>query len=169
MRTRVRFCYGKIFCCKKLYLFWSWILGYNSYWLSGHCCGLSQRWCLCGVLNSSTPGQNGRHILDDIFKCIFMNEKFCILIQIPLKCVSKGPIGNDSVLVQVMAWHQIGDKPFPELVLIQFTEAYMRSSWELSSHNLYKQSACWFMVLVIYRWQIHYKIISILDKVEHWV
>ena len=29
-------------------------------------------------LNSSTHGQNGRHFTDDIFKCIFMNAKFCI-------------------------------------------------------------------------------------------
>ena len=36
-------------------------------------------------VNSSPPGQNGRHFPDDIFKCIFMNEKFCIFIQISLK------------------------------------------------------------------------------------
>ena len=27
-------------------------------------------------VNSSPPGQNSRHFADDIFKCIFMNEKF---------------------------------------------------------------------------------------------
>ena len=27
---------------------------------------------------------------------------------------SKGPIDNNSTLVQVMAWHRTGDKPFPE-------------------------------------------------------
>ena len=32
------------------------------------------------LFNSSPPGQNGRHFTDDIFKCIFMNEKFYILI-----------------------------------------------------------------------------------------
>ena len=30
-------------------------------------------------VNSSPPGQNGRHFADDIFSCIFTNEKFCIL------------------------------------------------------------------------------------------
>ena len=30
--------------------------------------------------NSSPPEQNGRHFTDDIFICIFVNEKFCILI-----------------------------------------------------------------------------------------
>ena len=51
---------------------------------------------------------------DDIFKCIFMNEKFCILIQIPLKFVPKGPINNKPALVQIMAWRRTGDKPLSE-------------------------------------------------------
>ena len=39
--------------------------------------------------------QNGRHFADDIFRCIFMNEKICILIKISLKFVPKGPINNN--------------------------------------------------------------------------
>ena len=38
-------------------------------------------------------------LADDIFKCIFLNEKFCILIAISLKFVPKGPIDNTSALV----------------------------------------------------------------------
>ena len=76
------------------------------------------------TFNSSLPEQNGRHFADDIFKCIFVNEKFGILIRISLKFVAKGPIGNKSALVQVMAWHRIGDKLFPELMPTQFTDAY---------------------------------------------
>ena len=49
--------------------------------------------------NSSFPGQNGRLFADDSFKCIFMNEKFRILIEISLKFIPKGPIDNDPVLV----------------------------------------------------------------------
>ena len=44
--------------------------------------------------NSSPPGQNGRHFPDDIFKCIFLNEKFCILITISLKFVHNCSIDN---------------------------------------------------------------------------
>ena len=51
------------------------------------------------VFNSSPPGQNGRHFTDDIFICIFVNEKLCILIKIPLKFVTKGPIDNNPTLV----------------------------------------------------------------------
>ena len=61
---------------------------------------------------------------DDIFKCIFMNEKFCVLIPISLKFVPKGPIKNIPALVQIMAWRLSGDKPLSEQMLIQFTDAY---------------------------------------------
>ena len=50
-------------------------------------------------LNSPPPGQNARYFTDYIFKCIFMFERFCILIEISLKFVPKGPINNKSALV----------------------------------------------------------------------
>ena len=75
-------------------------------------------------INSSPPGQNGCHFAD-IFNRIFINEKFCILIQISLKFIRKGPIDHNLALVQVMAWCQTGDKPLPEPMLIQFADAYM--------------------------------------------
>ena len=78
------------------------------------------------ILQTSSPAQNGRHFADNIYKCIFLNQKFCILIPISLNFVPKCPIGNKWALVQVMAWHRIGDKPLPEPMLIQFTDAYMR-------------------------------------------
>ena len=51
------------------------------------------------VTNSSARGQNGRHFAKDILRCIFMNEKFCILIEISLKSDPKGPIDNNLALV----------------------------------------------------------------------
>ena len=50
-------------------------------------------------INSSPPGQNGRHLADDIFRFIFVNENFYILIKISLKFFPKGPIGNNPALV----------------------------------------------------------------------
>ena len=38
-------------------------------------------------------------LADDIFKCIFLNEKFCILIKISLKFATKGWIDNNPTLV----------------------------------------------------------------------
>ena len=65
-------------------------------------------------------------LADDIFKCIFLNENVRISIKISLKFVPKGPIGNKSALVQVMAWRWTGDKPLPAPMLTQFIDAYMR-------------------------------------------
>ena len=42
-------------------------------------------WSICQLIY--LDGQNGRHLADDIFKSIFMNEIFCILIRISLKFV----------------------------------------------------------------------------------
>ena len=65
-------------------------------------------------------------LADDTFKRIFLNENIQILIKIPLKFVSKGPINNISELFQVMAWRRKGNKPLPETLVTQFADAYMR-------------------------------------------
>ena len=52
------------------------------------------------MLTHLPPGENGRHFADAILKCIFLNEKFCILIKISLRFVPKGPIDdNNPVLI----------------------------------------------------------------------
>ena len=52
-----------------------------------------------GSINPFSPGQNDRHFADDIFRCIFMNEKSWISIEIELKFVPQGAIDNNSALV----------------------------------------------------------------------
>ena len=74
------------------------------------------------ISDAPTPGRYldiGRHFTDDIFKCISINETFCILIEILLKFISKGPIHNNPALV-------LCDKPSSELRLTRFTNTYMR-------------------------------------------
>ena len=51
------------------------------------------------LINTVRPRQNGCHFPDDIFKCIFLNEKLWISINISVKFVPKGPIDNISALV----------------------------------------------------------------------
>ena len=70
--------------------------------------------------------QNGNHSAENIFRCIFMNQKICIFIKISLKFVPKVPIDNNRALVQIMAWRRPGDKPLSEPMLTRFTDAYMR-------------------------------------------
>ena len=64
-------------------------------------------------------------ITHNIFKSIF-NESVRISITISLKFIPKGPIDYKSALVQVVAWHRTGEKPVPESMLTQFTDAYIR-------------------------------------------
>ena len=57
---------------------------------------IGSEWCAIKMqLTHLPPGQNGRHFADDIFRCIFVKEKFCIMIKISLKFVPKGPVGNN--------------------------------------------------------------------------
>ena len=51
------------------------------------------------ALHPSPHWQNGCHFADDISKCIYLNEKFYILIKLSSKFVSKDPIDNEPALV----------------------------------------------------------------------
>ena len=74
-----------------------------------------------GWLNTLRPRQNGRHFADDIFKCIFLNEKVWIPIKISVKFVPKDPINNIPALLQIMAWRRPGDKPLSEPMMVSLT------------------------------------------------
>ena len=74
-------------------------------------------WPQC--INTLRPRQNGRYFADDIFECIFFNEKEWISIKIPLKVVPEGPINNILALVQIMAWRRPGDKPLSEPMMVR--------------------------------------------------
>ena len=69
------------------------------------------------IFNSSPPGQDGRHFADDTFRCIFVKEKFCILVKIWLKFVPQDLIDKNPALVQIMACHIFSTKPLSKPVL----------------------------------------------------
>ena len=71
---------------------WKSVLLNESYTTTNH-------WSYGHNFNWSPPGQNRWHFADDVFKFIFPNEKFGILINISLKFVPKGPINNNLALV----------------------------------------------------------------------
>ena len=71
-------------------------------------------------------------LADNIFKWIFLNENGRLQIQISLKFVPKSPIDNKWALVHVMAWRKTDDKPLPEPLMTQFTNAYMQHQGEMS-------------------------------------
>ena len=51
------------------------------------------------LIPTPTPGENGHHFAEYIFRCFFVNQKFCILIWISLKFVPKDPIANNPTLL----------------------------------------------------------------------
>ena len=69
-------------------------------------------------INSLRPRRNRRHLADDIFKCIFLNENEWISFRISLKFVPKVRINNIPSLVQIMAWRPPGDKPLSEPMVV---------------------------------------------------
>ena len=75
-------------------------------------------WCMLYLLtqldNTLRPRQNGCQFLDDIFKCIFLNENFKISNKISLKYFPWGIIDNKPSLVQIMGCRRIGDKTLSE-------------------------------------------------------
>ena len=106
------------------------VIGYfpTAWWVVTHIC-----------INLSLPGQNGHHLPDDFFKCIFLNENAWISIKILLKFVPKGPINNIPSLVQTMAWRWPGDKAIVWTNDGQFTDPFIcvtRPQWvnKLSYH-----------------------------------
>ena len=46
------------------------------------------------VFNTLKPTENGRHFLDDILNCIFLNESVWISIKISPKFIPRGPINH---------------------------------------------------------------------------
>ena len=87
----------------------------------------SKPWCV----NTLRPSQNGRHLPDAIFKCIFLNENVLISIKMSLKFVLQGPINNIPALVQIMAWRRPGDKPLsgPMMVRLPTHICVTRPQW----------------------------------------
>ena len=88
-------------------------------------------------VNSLRPRQNGRHVADDILKCIFLNENIWILTKISVNYVPYGLIDNMAALVQIVAWRRPGDKPLSEPMMGKFGDAYMRLSASMSQWICY--------------------------------
>ena len=127
------------------------------------------------VFNTLRPRQNGRHLADNIFKCIFLNENVWTLIEISLNFVLKGSINNILSLVQIMVWCRPGDKPLSEemmvrltthicvtrpqwvnmcrLCLVGLTESFYTKhiySYILFVHNIHSQLSCHFIQKYLY-------------------
>ena len=75
------------------------------------------------TLNTLRLRQNCHHFTDDILQCIFLDANVWTWLKISLKFVPKIRINNISALAQIMAWHQPGDKPLSEPMIVSFSDA----------------------------------------------
>ena len=102
------------------------------------------------TLNTLRPRQNGRHFPDDIFKCIFLNENVWISIKISPKFVPRGPINYITTLIQIMAWHRLGDKPLSEPMMVGLLAQicvtrpqWVKTDWpRWNLHEIYRYAPC---------------------------
>ena len=67
--------------------------------------------------------QNGLQVAEDISKCIFASDRYCILIHILLKFVPNVSINKISTLVQKMAWREISAGQLIDPILTTITDA----------------------------------------------
>ena len=90
-------------------------------------------------INTLRPRQNGRHVPDDIFKCIFLNQNVWISIEISLKFIPKGPINNIPALVRIMnQWWLVYQHIYASLGLNELRQ----KQYTTLAYNI--QTATWF-------------------------
>ena len=56
------------------------------------------------LIDTMRQKPNGHHFADNIFKCILLTERYCILIRISMEFVPNGLNDNKAALVPVMAY-----------------------------------------------------------------
>ena len=81
------------------------------------------------------PRQNGRHLKDDMSKCIFLKENVWIPIEISLKIVPKGLINNNPALFQIMAWRRPVANPMGIPILVR-QHLYIESASSGQFHTM---------------------------------
>ena len=97
------------------------------------------RSCIWYTIITLRPEQNGWYFADNFFNGVFMKEYFWILTEISLKFVPHSSINDKSVMIQIMAWCQTGDRPLPEQMKTDFSDAYIHYSgcFELYANTVF--------------------------------
>ena len=83
--------------------------------------------------------------MDDIFKCIFLNDNASIVIKISLNLVPKVLISIIPVLVQKMAWCWPGNKPLSDPIMVMYWCIYA----SLGLNVLNKENQCIIFVNIV--------------------
>ena len=126
-------------------------------------------------------GQNGRHFADNIFRCIFVNEKIYILTKISLKFVPKGPLDNKPSIgldnglapnkrqaiiwtnAELIHWHIYGTQGGDELT------HWGRDKMDAISQTIFSRAFSWmktFEFRSIFHWSLFWRVQ--LTIFQHW-
>ena len=79
-------------------------------------CVILRRWLSSEVIivfKTLRPRPKGRRFADDSDRFVFCYVNCCILIQISLQFVPRGPVNDITELVKII-WHQTGDRPLSD-------------------------------------------------------
>ena len=128
-------------------------------------------------VNTSRQTQTGRHCADDIFKCIFLNENIWIVIKFSRKFIPKGPVNNIPALVQIMAWHHLGDQPLSEPMIVSLpTPIFVNQCQWVNTGGLNKMAGILQTIWKSEIWFLCYKLEKNLNVLkvylmlsQHWV
>ena len=108
-------------------------------------------WSQGPCFNSLWPEQNCCYIEDNIFRCIFLKEEFCILIKISMNFNPNNPIDNRSVLVQKRQFSYylnqlwsclLPNKCVTQLRWVDMSSSFMRSQLKVTMFQLIKIWRC---------------------------
>ena len=94
-------------------------------------------------LNTLRPTQNGRRFADDMCKCIFINEKFCILIRISLSFVIKRAVWGRNI----PPWALL--QGMPRLTPVWGAVTHHWAWWQCWHHQMYFRATLLIMVIEI--------------------
>ena len=76
-------------------------------------------------INTLRPTQNDRCFADEVLEYNLLKGHVWISPKISLKFVPKGQMNNIPALVHVMPWHQSGDRPLYEPVMVNYWRIYV--------------------------------------------
>ena len=91
----------------------------------------------CKGINSSPPGQNGRHFHRRHFQMHFREWRVSYFVQNFTGICSWGSNWQRGSIGSVDGWRRTGDKPLLEAKLTHFTDAYMRHQGEIPVTQLH--------------------------------
>ena len=98
------------------------------------------------ITNINTNTQWGQDKIAAILQMTYSNSLYCkkivLFIQISLKIFSKDPIYNNPALVQIMAWHWVGNKPLSDQWWPGLHDAWMHHSTWMSKCQML---SCWLL------------------------